>query len=160
MFSAPSDCTETDMTTIFDRIKQDHETQRMLMKKLQDTQGDSDERRSLFEQFVTEYKAHAAAEEHAFYAPMLKEEDTTDQSRHSIAEHHEAMELVEELEKTDMSSPEWLKTFKKLVHENEHHMEEEENDVFPLAKESIDDTVLSGMLAEFNARKEDEVSTA
>ncbi|NND92138.1 MAG: hemerythrin domain-containing protein [Granulosicoccus sp.] len=141
---------------IFKRIEQDHEKQRRLMAELLDTEGDSERRRELFEEFCEEFEAHAAAEEHAFYAEMMKVEDTTEQSRHSVAEHQSAMELVEKLRDTDMSSSAWLTTFKTLADENEHHMKEEEDEVFPLVKDTIPAEVRKRMLTEFNERKSEE----
>ena len=142
---------------IFERIENEHKVQRDLMKKLLDTSGDSDERKELFAQFVTEFLSHAAAEEHAFYAPMLKLPETTEQSRHSVAEHQEAVTLIEELEKTDMSSPGWLVTFKKLAHDNEHHMKEEEKDVFNVVKEEMTESTIDSMLPTFDDRKAEEL---
>lgn len=143
---------------ILERIKSDHEKQRALMTKIKETEGSSDERRSLFEEFKAEFQAHAAAEEHAFYAPLMKHTESTDQSRHSVAEHHEAMELLEKLEETDMSSAEWLKTFKQLAHDNDHHMEEEEKDVFDLAEKTLGDSRLKELLGTFDERKKEEMA--
>lgn len=142
---------------ILNRIKADHEVQRRLMDRILETEGDSASRRDLFSQFSAEYKAHAAAEEDAFYAALMHEPESTDQSRHSVAEHHEAMELLEELENKDMSSPGWLMTFKKLVEENSHHMEEEEDDVFPLAESALGDARLKELLNDFDERKSTEL---
>jgi hypothetical protein len=144
---------------ILGRIKKDHEEQRSLMKSLSETEGDSTERRDMFKKFSDEFKAHAVAEEHAFYAPLMKHTESTDQSRHSVAEHHEAMELFEKLEETDMSSAEWLKTFKKLAHDNEHHMEEEEDEVFTLAQSTLGDKKLTQLLSDFDDRKSEELSS-
>ena len=144
---------------IFTRIEKDHEAQRGLMERIIATEGSSKEREELFAEFCVEFLAHAAAEEHAFYAEMLKHEETTNQSRHSVAEHSSAIELIEKLKKTDMSSAAWLVTFKALAHENEHHMKEEEDDVFPLVKKELNDATIEKMLAVFNERKEQEQSS-
>lgn len=141
---------------ILDRIKADHDDQRSMMGEIEKTVGDTEKRREEFAAFAAEFKAHAAAEEHAFYAPLMKIQNSTDQSRHSVAEHHEAMELLESLSDMDMSSPVWLKTFKKLSHDNEHHMEEEENEVFKLARDNIDEDELINLLEEFDTRKQKE----
>ena len=139
--------------SVLKRIASDHEVQRSLMDRIVETSGDSAKRKELFKEFDAEFKAHAAAEEHAFYAPLLKHSKSTDQSRHSVAEHQEAMELLSSLHDTDMSSPQWLKLFKQLVHDNNHHMEEEEDEVFPLAKELLGDVELQRLGAEFDQRK-------
>jgi iron-sulfur cluster repair protein YtfE (RIC family) len=143
---------------IFSRIETDHQVQRNLMEKLLNTSGDTVERQQLFSNFVAEFRAHAAAEEHAFYAPMLELPETTGQSRHSVAEHHEAMELIEQLQKTDMSSPAWIATFKKLADENEHHMQEEEQDVFNSVRQEMSATAIDGMLETFEKRKKEELN--
>lgn len=143
---------------ILHEIRKDHDVQRELMDHLLETEGDTPERRDLFKRFAAEFRAHAAAEEDAFYAPLMHEPDSTDQSRHSVAEHHEAIELLEELEDKDMSSPGWLMTFKKLVHENRHHMEEEEEDVFPLAEKTLGEEKLTGLLDSFRDRKRTEMA--
>ena len=46
-------------------------------------------------------------------------------------------EILEELREMDMASPGWLTRFKTLKHDYEHHMDEEENEVFERAKEVI-----------------------
>ena len=129
------------------------------MKKISDTSGDTEQRRALFDQFAIEFLSHAAAEEHAFYAPMLKVSETIEQSRHSVAEHHEAIELIEKLQQTDMSSPGWLPTFKKLADENEHHMQEEEKDVFAIVKQEMSQGTIDSMLDTFDDRKSAEVAS-
>lgn len=143
---------------IFERIIEEHETQRDLMEQITKTSGDTAERRNLFNTFVEEFTSHAAAEEHAFYAPMLEVTATTDQSRHSVAEHHEAMKLIEELQNTEMSSPQWLVTFNKLAEENEHHMKEEEEDVFSSVRQAISSDDIDAMLATFEERKKEELN--
>jgi len=141
---------------ILKRIEDDHGIQRGMMGGLKATEGDSDERRETFRRFALEYRAHAAAEEHAFYAELMKHPDSTDQSRHSVQEHAEGMELLEKLEAMDMSSPEWLKTFKRLADENEHHMEEEEEEVFELARRVLSEERRVALEKTFEARKREE----
>jgi len=146
--------------SLLDQIKSDHELQRELMQKISATDNASEQRRALFSQFVREYTAHAAAEEHAFYAELMKNPDSTDQSRHSVKEHAEAMELLDKLQSMDMESSEWLTTFKALEHENEHHMEKEEEDVFPLARKTLGAERLNSLSATFEERKQLEMQAA
>lgn len=62
---------------------------------------------------------------------------TQEKARHSVAEHHEIDELVEQLEDTKMSSSAWLKTAKKLNELVHHHLSEEEREVFQLAGKAL-----------------------
>ncbi|HBX96826.1 MAG TPA: hemerythrin, partial [Hyphomonas sp.] len=57
--------------------------------------------------------------------------------RHSVAEHKELDDIIQELDEMDMSSPGWLTRFKTLRHDYEHHIDEEETEIFPVAKDVI-----------------------
>lgn len=118
---------------IFESLRKDHDRQRSLLEKLTKTHGDTKERATLFEELKTELQIHADAEERHFYKPLIDHEMTQEKARHSIAEHHEIDELIEELETTDFSSPGWLVTAKKLKEQVEHHLDEEEHEVFQVA---------------------------
>jgi len=145
---------------IYERIEADHDLQRELANKLVETQGDGPERRQLWERLRPEVEAHAAAEEQTFYAELIQAPSAQEQARHSISEHKEAADLIEELESTDMASGAWLTKFKKLKEELEHHMDEEENDVFALAREAIDDARADELATEFDERKQSEQQEA
>lgn len=124
---------------IFEALRKDHDTQRELAAKLIETHGDSEERQQLFDTLKEELAAHAAAEERYFYIPLMKDDATQEKSRHSVAEHHELDEFVEKLEETDMSSAGWLTTAKDLAHRLEHHLDEEEQEVFQMAGKVLSD---------------------
>ncbi len=62
-----------------------------------------------------------------------------DLSRHAISEHHEMDEMMEELDETEMSSPAWLATAKKLSDKVHHHLKEEEQKFFQMAGKLLDD---------------------
>ena len=136
---------------LFEALRQDHDTQRTLLELLVKTHGDSEGREELFAKVKQELTAHAAAEERALYVPMMEQDLTQEKARHSVAEHHEIDELVEELENTDFSSPGWLATAKKLQHLVTHHLDEEEQEVFQLAGRALneqDKTRLAGTYRE------------
>ena len=125
--------------TLFEALREDHDTQRTLLGLLIKTHGDSDGREELFEKVKKALTSHAAAEERALYIPMMELDMTQEKARHSVAEHHEIDELVEELEDTDFSSPGWLAAAKKLHELVTHHLDEEEQEVFQLAGRALSD---------------------
>ncbi|MFA3791571.1 hemerythrin domain-containing protein [Aliiglaciecola sp. SL4] len=118
---------------IFEAIRRDHEKQRLLMKILVETSGDTESRRDFYAELKQALIDHAIAEERYFYSPLMKSDQTIEQSRHAIAEHHEIDELLEKLDETEMTSPAWLATMKKLKHLVEHHLAEEEQEFFQQA---------------------------
>ena len=123
--------------TLFEALREDHDTQRTLLGLLIKTHGDSDGREELFEKVKKALTSHAAAEERALYIPMMELDMTQEKARHSVAEHHEIDELVEELEDTDFSSPGWLAAARKLHDLVTHHLDEEEQEVFQLAGRAL-----------------------
>jgi hemerythrin superfamily protein len=145
------------MPSIYDAIKADHETHRDLLNKIADTSGESEERKLAWQDFYTDVKSHAAAEEETFYSKLMSETWGQDAARHSVSEHQELDDLMEELNETDMSSPAWLQKFKTLKHDYEHHMEEEEEDVFKRAKEVIGEEHNDAFGKDFQERKQKEL---
>ncbi|MWD26833.1 hemerythrin domain-containing protein [Aquicoccus sp. SCR17] len=125
------------MTSIYTAIQNDHERHRSLLNTIADTEGDSEEREQAWTEFYNDVKAHAAAEEETFYAKLMEKTWGQDSARHSVHEHEQMDEIMEELREMDMSSPGWIQRFKTLKHDYEHHMDEEEDDVFGRAKEVI-----------------------
>lgn len=145
---------------VLKRIEQDHDRQRDLLDRIMQTQGDSEERRQLFEELTLELKSHAAAEEQSVYSEMLAEPDVNDETRHSVAEHQEIDEMLNDLAATEMSSPGWLQKFKEFDHRYRHHINEEEEDHFPNFAEHIDTQTDKDMVAAFDERKEAEKADA
>lgn len=145
---------------IFARLKQDHDDHRKLLDRLAETSGESEERRELLEQFTLEVKSHAAAEEQALYSTMMRKPATTDETRHSVAEHHELDEMMNDLAATDMSSPAWMARFKQLDHDYRHHIDEEEDDHFPDFEKHLTEEDREHMRGVFDRRKKAEKADA
>ncbi|MBA96044.1 MAG: hemerythrin domain-containing protein [Sulfitobacter sp.] len=145
------------MTSIYDAIKADHETHRTLLNAIAETSGDSTDRQRSWQEFYTDVKSHAAAEEETFYSKLMHETWGQDAARHSVSEHKELDDLMEELNEADMSSSGWLVKFKKLKHDYEHHMDEEEADVFKRAKEVIGAEHNDTFGKNFQKRKQEEL---
>lgn len=145
------------MPSIYDAITADHEKHRDLLDKIANTEGDSPERRKAWNAFYCDIKSHSAAEEEEFYSKLMSETWGQDAARHSVHEHAEMDEIVDELNEMDMSSPGWLTRFKTLKHDYEHHMEEEEDEVFTRAKKVVGEEDNDAFGQRFLDRKEKEL---
>jgi len=143
--------------SLYAEIESDHERHRDLMKRILETSGDSAERRKLWTKFRNDLEAHAAAEEQSLYAELIAEEESQPQARHSVAEHKESSDLVEKLDEMDMDNPAWLQTFKTLADDLEHHMVEEEEDVFAVSEAQIGKTRAEELATRFRLRKQHEL---
>lgn len=145
------------MTSIYDAIRKDHDRHRDLLERIDATEGDSPERREAWDAFYRDVKSHSAAEEETFYSKLMEQTWGQDAARHSVHEHAEMDEILEELREMDMSSPGWLTRFRTLKHDYEHHMEEEEEEVFTRAKKVIGEEENDAYGARFEKRKDKEL---
>lgn len=143
---------------IFADLKADHDRHRAMLAALAD--ADCPERADLFEAFRIEVSAHAAAEEESLYATMLARPELRDDARHSVSEHKEIDDFLTELVELDAASTEWTAKFKEMRHRYEHHIGEEEEEMFPAAAEDLSDAEQERITKVFEARKPKELVIA
>lgn len=137
--------------TIFESLRDDHETQRTLIDLVTKTHGDSDGRKELWERLKRELEAHAGAEERYFYVPLLEHDLTQDKARHSVSEHKEIDDYIEKLDEYEMAGSQWLQTAKDLAHQLTHHLDEEEQEVFQMAGKVLTKGEKSSLAKEYEA---------
>lgn len=145
---------------IYEDLKRDHDKQRAMLEQLAGLKGDSAKRRKLFETFRLEVQSHAAAEEESLYAAMLGDPELRDDARHSVSEHKEVDDLLGEMMELDFASDEWESKFFHMRHRYEHHIDEEEEDMFPAAADELDDATEERMADTYEARKPEELKLA
>jgi hypothetical protein len=139
---------------IFEALRIDHDKQRALVKLLLDTQGNSETRQVYYEQLKQELEQHAVAEERHFYAPLMQADSTIGLSRHGVAEHHQMDKLIAQIDETDMSSPQWLNTFKQLAEKIEHHLAEEEREFFQQAGKALSEKEKQSLAKDYREEME------
>lgn len=145
------------MTDIYSTLKSDHDRHRALLDKIENTEGASEARKEAWDEFYRDVKAHGAAEEETFYSKLISKTWGQDSARHSVHEHQKLDDLMEELREMDMSHGSWLQKFKTLRHDYEHHIEEEEEEVFTRAREVISEDEIDGYGERFRERKAQEL---
>lgn len=147
-------------TKIFARLKADHDRHRDLLDRIDATQGDSDDRRYLFEAFRVEVTAHAASEEMSLYATMLGKPDLRDDAQHSVSEHKEIDDLLTELYEMDFASTGWLTRFRSMKERYLHHIDEEEEEMFPVAEKGLSEATKRELVKIFEKEKPKEKAKA
>lgn len=127
------------METVYDALRESHETQRRLCVRLLRTKPGTDSRDDIFRDLTIELEAHAAAEERFLYAPILMDDNGLSPSRHALAEHHEIEEMLEDLRSEPSNSPGWLAQAKALSKKVHHHLREEEKKFFQASGKILTD---------------------
>jgi hypothetical protein len=143
---------------IYVNLKRDHDLHRDLLNRIAESQNG--EREPLFERLRLEIAAHAAAEEESLYATMLANPDLRDEARHSVAEHKEVADYLAELSRLGIGSPEWNEKFAHMRHRYEHHIEEEEEEMFPAAEKVLPGAVEEQLADTYAERKPAELERA
>jgi hemerythrin superfamily protein len=121
---------------IYDTLAKEHGMVSSLMNQV--LEGDLETRTELFPRIYTELISHAKAEEKEFYSVLLEQEETRAKAEESLEEHEEIEDLLDRLNEMDKTSDTWLDVFSTLQATVEHHVKEEENELFPLAQKVID----------------------
>lgn len=142
---------------IYAKLKRDHDKQRDMLRRL--GEGGND-RAKLFEEFRLELQSHAAAEEESLYATMLAKPEVRDDARHSVAEHKEVDDILAEMMDLDAASAEWDAKFQHLRHRYEHHIDEEEEEMFPAASEVLSEHKERELAGVYENRKPAELENA
>jgi hypothetical protein len=143
---------------IFQDLKADHDRHRAMLATLSGAKAE--DRAPLFEALRIEITAHAAAEEESLYATMLANPDLRDEARHSVAEHKEIDDFFGALVELDPASEEWTAKFADMRHRYEHHIDEEEEDMFPAASDKLSAEEEARLAAIFQRRKPKELERA
>lgn len=98
-------------------------------------QADGDEAGRMWEELKPELKVHEEMELSYLLRP-LEEDGTLEYESHHQEEVAEVQDLIMQTAQHRSSSPEWRELIQRIRAELEHHMEEEELDVFPRARET------------------------
>ena len=125
--------------TLYDALRESHERQRSLCRRLVRSKPGTRARIELFTELRHELAAHEAAEERFLYVPMLMDDRGLDASRHALHEHHEIDEIVADLQSLDPRGEPWLAKARELSHEVHHHLREEETKFFQVSGKILSD---------------------
>ena len=101
--------------TMFDDLRASHEVQRSLARSMTHARSSAENRRAAFLALAHELDAHATAEERHLYVPLLMDDAGLSVSRHALADHHKAEELVEQLRGVEPATDQFGELAKQLV---------------------------------------------
>ena len=120
---------------IYIRLKDDHQSVSSILQQLMQTPAtEMMKRQALFAELQHSLTRHSEAEEATFYSMLRQHEQTRDLVRDAQQEHQRIEALLYELDRMDANDLRWgvtLQTLKGLV---EHHVHEEEGQVFARAR--------------------------
>ena len=127
-------------------LKQDHQRVKDLFETFEGT-GDRAfrQKQEIAEQVFHELEVHTKLEEEIFYPAVQARggKEGEELVAESEQEHHVVDVLMREMRKLDPKDEEWEAKFQVLMENVQHHIEEEEGEMFPMAQEKLGDTLNS-----------------
>ncbi len=137
-----------------DLLINDHTLVRQLFKQYEKIHesASSDEKQELAEQICNEFLLHADIEEQFFYPAAREALEKGDLIDEAEVEHASARDLVAQLQAMQPDDPMYDAKVRVLGEYIEHHVEEEEKEMFPKVKKTKID--LEGMAEEMMQAKE------
>ncbi len=142
-----------------DLLKEDHRRVDKLFKEVKNTP--KGEHPALFKQIKAELDVHAHIEETEFY-PVLEakgDKELKDITREGLEEHRQAKMFLKELDGMSAGNKQFEAKLKVLMEDIEHHVQEEEDEMFPLVEDQFSETALEKMGAKLEKEKTKFVKT-
>jgi hemerythrin-like domain-containing protein len=125
---------------IYEALKKDHEGVKALLNRLVSlNESQNEEKSRLLSQIRDELIPHSRAEEAVFYNSLRLLDETKSLAMHGYREHMEAESLLRSLQAEDLVNADWKETALKLKQALEHHIEEEEGEIFSAAQRLLTD---------------------
>ncbi len=127
-----------------DMLKQQHREVEELFEEFEQAgEGARKTKERVCQEIGDALAIHATIEERIFY-PESKQDNTEEILRESVEEHLAMKKLLADIMQSELEDPQYVAKMKVLKEQVEHHVEEEERELFPLvskscSKEEIED---------------------
>jgi iron-sulfur cluster repair protein YtfE (RIC family) len=134
-------------------LKEDHKVVSGLFQKVEATE--ESEHPALFEKIKTELEVHTHIEETIFYPKLIAEGDKelVDLVKEGIEEHHQVKLFLREIPNLVDASDKFEPKLTVLIEDVEHHVMEEEGEMFKMVEEQFDADVLEELGVEMEQEK-------
>ncbi len=145
----------------FTLLKSDHKKVAGILEKLDaTTERGVKTREDLFGQLKSELDIHANIEETILYPALEKADETRDITLEAFEEHRLVKQLLAELDSMGKDEEQWTAKFTVLKEQIEHHVEEEETDMFKKAKKLFSEEEAEALGQRLEAAKSEPLKSA
>jgi hypothetical protein len=135
-------------------LKQDHDKMRKLLDELESTtERGVKTREDLFTRIKGELSVHEIIEEEIFYPALKDHPKAKDIVLEAYEEHHVVDTVMAELEGLPVDDETWGAKAKVMQENVQHHMEEEEGEMFQKARQVFDKAELDELGTQMEQRK-------
>ena len=140
-------------------LKRDHDKLKGLLRELEPTTERAVKTRGeLFSRIKSELTIHEIIEEEIFYPTLKQHPKARDIVLEGYEEHNVVDALMRELETLDVEDETWGPKARVMIENIEHHIEEEEGDMFKKARQVFDRDELEALGSAMEQRKTEAMS--
>ena len=137
-------------------LKQDHDDVKKMLSELDDTTERAVKtREQTFTKLKGDLEVHEAIEEEIFYPALKEHPKTKDIALEGYEEHHVVDTVMGEMLDLSVSDETWTAKFAVMKENLEHHIEEEEGEMFKQARQVFDDAELEDLGNRMEMRKKE-----
>ena len=145
----------------FTLLKTDHEKVAGILTSIEETTERAVKgREELFARLKEELDLHAKIEEEIFYPALEEAEETREVTLEAYEEHRLVKQLLAELEAEPKDTEEWTAKFTVLKENIEHHVEEEEGEMFKQARQVLSEDEIEALGNRLQAAKKENRAAA
>ena len=138
----------------FQLLKEDHQKVNGIFQQLEPTTERAEKTRTeLFARLSEELDVHARVEETIFYPAIKQAAETREIVLEGFEEHHVVKLLLKELEAVPVDTEQWTAKLKVLQENVEHHVEEEEGEMFQKARQVLSEEEINRLGAQMEEEK-------
>jgi hemerythrin-like domain-containing protein len=135
-------------------LEQDHKAVRKLLEDIDATTERAVKTRGdLIEKLRGDLEAHESIEEEIFYPALKEHPKARDITLEGYEEHHVVDTVMAEIMALSPNDEVWTAKFTVMKENLEHHIEEEEGDMFKIARQVFEEGELNELGARMDARK-------
>ena len=127
-----------------DLLTSDHDKVKQLFQQAQQIQ-DNQQKKEVFDKIDMELAIHADIEETIFYPALEEHEVFKEMMREARQEHEHVEQLLLEIEDLATEDTDFSTQLAELEDTVEHHVAEEEGEMFPKVREIFDERTLEGL---------------
>ncbi len=139
--------------TAVELLTSQHREVEKLFKEI-DKASNPEDKEALFEDLADKLAIHAKIEEQFFY-PAVQEKKTQDMILEAFVEHTSVKRLLADLLEADPAEPTFDAQIKVLQEQVDHHVKEEEGELFPAAKKVLSQDEMAAIAQEMMALQEE-----
>ena len=138
----------------FQLLKEDHKRVAGIFEALDATTERAEKTRTeLFAKLKEALDVHARIEEVIFYPAIKQAAETREVVLEGFEEHHVIKMLLKELEAVPVDTEQWTAKLKVLKENVEHHVEEEEGEMFQSARQVLSEDEINQLGAQMEEMK-------